>query len=256
MIRSKRIVLIGAGNVATHLGLALQDKGFSIIQVFSHTLLSAERLGKRLNISFTNDIQAIRTDADIYLFAVKDSALTGLLDTLPPTRALFIHTAGSLPMDIFSGYSTRAGVLYPLQTFSRDREVDFNAIPLFIEANNEADGMLLQGIADSLSSRVFALSSEKRKDLHLAAVFACNFVNHMYAIASGIVESNQIPREVLFPLIDETAAKIKALHPREAQTGPAVRNDRNVIDKHLQMLDDTPWKELYALLSKSITDNS
>jgi predicted short-subunit dehydrogenase-like oxidoreductase (DUF2520 family) len=247
------IVLIGAGNVATQLGIALQENGFPIVQVYSHTLTSAEILGKKLQTAYTNQLKDIRPDADMYLFAVKDSVLPEVLKNLPAFSGLWVHTAGSIPLDVFAGYAKRYGVLYPLQTFSKNRKVSFDTVPLFVEANHPADENWLEEIAFTLSNRVIRLTSEKRKHLHLAAVFACNFTNHLYAEAAQILEKQDLPWDVLLPLIEETAAKVKDLHPKEAQTGPAVRYDKNVIDKHLEMLKNDPGKqETYRMLSQRI----
>jgi predicted short-subunit dehydrogenase-like oxidoreductase (DUF2520 family) len=179
------------------------------------------------------------------------------LKDFPSAAGLWVHTAGSVPIDVFqNSRAKRYGVLYPLQTFSINRKISFDHIPLFIEANQAEDEQLLEKIALSLSDKVIRLSSEKRKHLHLAAVFACNFTNHLYASAAKILEEQNLPWEVLLPLIEETAAKVKALHPKEAQTGPAVRYDTNIINKHLEMLKNDPDKqELYRLLSQSIHRN-
>jgi predicted short-subunit dehydrogenase-like oxidoreductase (DUF2520 family) len=233
-----KISLIGAGNVATQLGIALREKGHSITQVNSRS----------------SSFDEIDKQADLYIFAVKDSALPTILNKFPATTGLWVHTAGSVAMDVFQNSSAkRYGVFYPLQTFSIKRKISFDHIPLFIEANNAQDEQLLENLAFSLSDKVIRLSSEKRKQLHLAAVFACNFTNHLYACAAEIMEENDLPYELLLPLIEETAAKVKELHPREAQTGPAVRYDTNIIDKQLEMLKNDPNKqELYRLLSLSI----
>jgi predicted short-subunit dehydrogenase-like oxidoreductase (DUF2520 family) len=183
---------------------------------------------------------------------VKDDALQDLIPRIPANRALWIHTAGSLPMDIFKGHAKRYGVLYPLQTFSKGRRVDFRQIPCFIEACSPEDEIRLYEIAGRLSDHVQTLASEKRKYLHLSAVFACNFSNHMYALASKIVHEQGISPEVLVPLIDETAAKIHTLSPEKAQTGPAVRYDRNIIDRQTALLTDPAMKEIYQLISKNI----
>jgi predicted short-subunit dehydrogenase-like oxidoreductase (DUF2520 family) len=252
-LQENSIVLLGAGNLATQLGIALQDKGFSIAQVYSRTLLSAETLGNRLHTDYTDKIENIIPDATIYLFSLKDSALPEVLTKLPSLRGLFIHTAGSIPSDVFAGHSERYGVLYPLQTFSKNRKISFDDIPLFVEANHPEDEALLEDIARTLSNRVVRLSSEKRVQLHLAAVFAGNFTNHLYYLASQILEEQSLDRQLLLPLIREIASKIEYLHPREAQTGPAVRYDENVMNKHLEMLKDKPhWQELYRLLSRNI----
>ena len=245
------VVFLGSGNVATHLSQAMQQAGMTILQVYSPTAEHARELADKLNCPWTTDVNAI-LPADLYIFCLKDVALPGFLRTFPPHAGLWVHTAGSMPLTVFEGYTKRYGTLYPLQTFSKGRDVYFNNIPLFIESNNPEDEILLLSIAESLSGRVQLLSSEKRRYLHLAAVFACNFTNHMYALASEILEANGIDRKALLPLIDETAAKIHSLTPAEAQTGPAVRYDENVIAKHLEMLDDPLLKEIYQSVSNSI----
>ncbi len=248
------IVLIGAGNVATQLGMALQAKGFLIMQIYSRTLHSAQELGNKLHTDYTNDIQQLYRNADVYIFSIKDSALPEVLKKMPSVDGLLLHTAGSLPLDIFKeSHSFRYGVLYPLQTFSKNRKISFDSIPFFTEANSPEDENLLEKIALTLSNQVISLSSEKRKQLHLAAVFACNFSNHMYTSAAKILEKQDLPWEVLLPLIQETAEKVKELHPKDAQTGPAVRYDRSIINEHLEMLSDNPdQQELYRQISQSI----
>lgn len=250
-----KIVLIGAGNVATHLGQALQDAGYRIVQVYSRTESSASVLAQLLVADFTTSIEAIISDADLYVVALKDTALQDLAACLVKGReqALFVHTAGSMPMDLWKGLTTRYGVLYPMQTFSKQRKVEFRNIPFFIEASAPEELALLHEVAGRLSSSVYEITSEQRKYLHLSAVFACNFVNHMYALSAHILGKHGIPFEVMLPLIDETAMKIHELVPSQAQTGPAIRYDENVIRKHLSLLADEPaMQELYEKLSKSI----
>jgi predicted short-subunit dehydrogenase-like oxidoreductase (DUF2520 family) len=249
-----KIVLVGAGSVATHLGSALQEKGFQIVQVYSRTLTSAGILGNKLQTKFTHTIRDIDRDADLYLFSLKDSVLPEVIEQFFPVAGLLVHTSGTLPLNIFErrGFK-RFGVLYPLQTFGKTRNVSFDTLPVFIEANNPKDEDRLETIAFTLSNRVVRLSSDRRKQLHLAAVFACNFTNHLYALAAEILEKQDLPWDILFPLIQETAAKVKQLHPKEAQTGPAVRNDPNVMNTHLELLKEDPCKqELYRMISLSI----
>ena len=249
-----QIVIIGAGNVGTRLGIAFREKGFQVVQVYSRTLPAAETLGKKLQTAYTNQLQEVVAGADIYIFSVKDAILSAFLKTFPPVGGLWVHTAGSLPMDVFKdSAATRYGVFYPLQTFSKNREISFEHIPIFIEANNPSDQELLEQTALSLSHRAIPLSSEKRQYLHLAAVFACNFTNHLYDIAAQILEDQAIDWKVLLPLIQETAAKVQELSPREAQTGPAVRADLPVMEKHLEMLENEPERrEIYRVISRSI----
>ena len=151
------------------------------------------------------------------------------------------------------GHVARYGVLYPMQTFSKQREVDFGQIPCFVESNSEEDVQLLKDIASALSEKVYEASSEQRKSLHLAAVFTCNFTNHMYVLAAELLKKYGLPFEAMLPLIDETARKVHELEPLAAQTGPAVRYDENVIDEHLRMLADEPQMlELYREISENI----
>lgn len=248
-----RIVLIGAGNLATHLAKALIKAKHDIVQVFSRTEESAEALAKIAECESTTDIYNIRCDADIYIFSVKDSVLERLANCVAENvhGKLFVHTAGSMPMDILP--VERRGVLYPMQTFSKSREVDFSVIPTFIEAEKEEDLNTLQELASSITTSVRVLSSNDRKSLHVAAVFACNFVNHCYRLSEKVLADYGVPFSVMLPLVDETARKVHEISPKDAQTGPAVRWDENVMLRHKQMLEnDAMMKEIYELMSKSI----
>lgn len=247
-----KVIFIGAGNLATRLSQEMLQKGMQIIQVYSQTEASAECLAKQLDCPWTTDTDAVEPNGDLYVFSVKDTVLADLISRIKPNQGLWVHTAGSMPMSVFEGHVARYGVLYPLQTFSKVRPVDFSVIPFFLEANTPKVEKLLQAIATSLSGNVRILSSEKRKSLHLAAVFACNFTNHIYALAGKLLKGQGIPMDVLLPLIDETAAKVHAMTPMEAQTGPAVRYDENVIKKHLEMLADPGMQSIYQLISQSI----
>lgn len=249
-----KIVLIGAGNLATHLGKALHAAGHDMVQVFSRTMQSAETLASLLDAEPLTDMAQVRDDADVYIFSVKDSALEQLISQLcGGEKKVFLHTAGSMPMSVFREKALHYGVLYPMQTFSKQREVDFSIIPCFIEANDEFALKQIEGLAGQISHRVFQLSSEDRKYLHLSAVFACNFANHCYAASLELLQQHGIPFDVMLPLIDETAAKVHGMTPKEAQTGPAVRYDENVIGKQIQLLENQPYfQKIYDCMSKSI----
>ena len=229
----QRIVFIGAGNLATHLSMALQQAGYDVAQVYSRTEDSAQRLAGKLKCGMTTRIEELYNDADIYICE----------------EALYLHTAGSIPMSVFSGKCRRYGVLYPLQTFSKNRDVQFDEIPIFIEGSSPETTATLQKIGREISGQVLEATSEQRRHLHLAAVFACNFTNHLYAIAAELLEKQHLPFDTLRPLIRETAAKIESLTPIDAQTGPAIRYDRNVMQRHI---DDNDEKEIYRLLSRHI----
>ena len=194
--------------------------------------------------------------AKLYIVSLKDSAFAELLQGIVEGKreeALMVHTAGSIPMNVWEGHVPHYGVFYPMQTFSKQREVDFKEIPFFIEASSTEDAAFLKAIASTLSNCVYDADSEQRKSLHLAAVFTCNFTNHMYALAAELLKKYNLPFDVMLPLIDETARKVHELEPKTAQTGPAIRYDENVIGNHLRMLADDPaMQRLYELLSRSI----
>lgn len=257
---SPTLVLIGAGRVATHLAPALQQAGITVVQVYSRTEASASALASVLHTSHTTDPGCVVSDADYYLFSVKDAVLPDLVAALAPrcSRGCFLHTAGSMPLSVFEGHGLqRYGVLYPLQTFSQNRPLDWRQIPVFVEASSPELLDRLTQLASLFAGRVLPLSSESRRKLHLAAVFACNFVNHCYALAAGLLAEEQIPFETLLPLIDETASKVHQLSPSEAQTGPAVRYDRNVLDAQMAQLAAHPLqRSLYELMSRSIHEEA
>ena len=254
-IEDMSIAFIGAGNLATNLAKALYRKGFRIVQVYSRTKESAQGLAQTVEAAYTTELQAVTKEAQLYIVSLKDAAFVELLPQIVSGKenALWVHTAGSIPMNIWQGHVARYGVLYPMQTFSKQREVDFGQIPCFVESNSEEDVQLLKDIASALSEKVYEASSEQRKSLHLAAVFTCNFTNHMYVLAAELLKKYGLPFEAMLPLIDETARKVHELEPLAAQTGPAVRYDENVIDEHLRMLADVPQMlELYREISENI----
>jgi len=254
-----QIVFVGAGRLATNLAVALHAKGHGIVQVYSRTMASAQQLSEKVGALPTTSIDALSHDADAYIVAVKDAALSALVPALVKGRhdACFFHTSGSMPMTVFQGNACNYGVVYPMQTFSKERLVDFSNIPIFIEASNEATLEVARGIAASVSCKVSQLPGEQRRQLHLAAVFACNFVNHCYALSADILRRNGLPFNVMLPLVQETARKVEEMEPKDAQTGPAIRFDQNVIDAHLALLQDMPMAhDIYELMSKSINQLS
>lgn len=256
------IVLIGAGNVATHLGRALAEAGHHVVQVYSRTSASAQALADVLQCGWTADLDQVTSTASLYILSVRDEALpsvaAGLYASLQRratpglTRtgagALFVHTAGCVPLDVLP--MLRRGVFYPMQTFSRQRPVAFEGLPVFVESLSD-QGMLFR-LAESLGARPSAMDSQQRKYLHLAAVFTCNFTNHLYDLCAQLLVAHDIPFDLMLPLIDETAAKVHAMAPRQAQTGPAVRADEAVMRAHMNLLPEGLMRQIYSLMSQSI----
>ncbi|TXK44650.1 DUF2520 domain-containing protein [Pontibacter qinzhouensis] len=252
----KKIALIGAGNVAWHLGQALAAAGHTISYVYSRTATHREALAAKLPAaSPLAHLNLQHTATDCAIIAVPDAALATVAQELQvPENALVVHTSGSQPLQVLEQKpSIRAGVFYPLQTFSKEKPVDFSSIPILIEAQQEQTRQELKALAESLSQSVHMVSSEARKQLHVAAVFACNFTNHLLGISREILQQANLPHELLQPLIQETIAKATAFHPFIVQTGPAVRGDHNVLEEHLRLLQQqTGYRQLYELLSASI----
>lgn len=249
------ITLIGAGNLATNLGKALCRAGHRIVQVYSRTMQSAEVLADAVGAEPVADIGGVTAEADIYILSVKDSVLPSLLPPLCKGKEgkLFLHTAGSIGMDVFEGCARSYGVLYPMQTFSKQREVPFADIPFFIEGSDAGALDGARALAASVSDKVYVLASDGRRTLHLAAVFASNFVNHCLAVSSELLSGCGLPFDVMYPLIDEVIAKAHAMPPADAQTGPAVRYDVNVIERHAAMLAAQPmFRKIYEDMSRSI----
>ena len=183
-----KVIFLGAGNLATRLSLEMRQQGFQIGQVYSQTAAHANQLANQLGCGWTTRPEDVDTEADLYIFALKDTALEKVVARVRPNNGLWVHTAGSMPVDIFKGHAVRYGVMYPMQTFSKKRPVDFRVIPFFLEAATPADGEVLRNVAERLSGDVRFLPSDRRKYLHLAAVFACNFTNHLYALAAKLLQ--------------------------------------------------------------------
>lgn len=254
------IVLIGAGNVGFHLGKRLAARGMKPVQVFSRSEEPARRLGEALDTPFTNDIEAIRPEANLYILAVRDDAIGNVAARLAPLlsgRPLIVHTSGATPSSVLAGYTSHYGVFYPLQTFSREREVDFDTVPFCIDAAREADARMLEQVAQRISTRVYRIDDRQRAILHVAAVFVNNFTNHLLGIGQDILDREGLPFDLLRPLILETARKVQDHPPAAMQTGPAVRGDQATIERHLDYLDKFPaYRELYRLLTVNIQRNT
>lgn len=245
-----KAVMIGAGNVATNLVRALSATGIEVVQVYSHTLAHARELADTVNAGATDDLSALEMGADIYIISVKDDAIVNVVSSIPDNGALWVHTSGSIPMTVFEGRRQRYGVFYPMQSFSKQIATDFTEVPFFIEAVNDGVALEIGALAQRLSQRVFHATSEQRRRLHIAAVFACNFANHLWTLADDVLRDAELPFDVMLPLISTTVDKLKRLSPAESQTGPAMRRDHRVMQSHMAMLDKDK-----ALIYKTLSDN-
>ena len=247
------IVIIGAGNVATHLAQKLFSEGCCIRQIFSRTENAAHTLAEKVNAVPITDLRRTDKAADLYIIAVKDDAIASVLPYLACVRGLVVHTSGSAGIEVFENCRiNNYGVLYPMQTFSKKRAIDFHEVPFFIEACDEENLHAVSALAHIFSDHVTVTTSEQRRKIHLGAVFACNFTNHMYALTEQILKEACVPFEIMRPLINETVQKTKEMSPVEAQTGPAVRYDKTVMNKHLRLIEDIRTKEIYIKISESI----
>ena len=243
-----QIVLIGSGNVAFHLAKAFTEAQIPISQIFGRNTTELQKISEQFSIPFSTETLA---DSDLYIISVTDSSIAEVSALIKNKNVLVAHTSGSVSREALSG-NYRKSVFYPLQTFSKSKNLDYSKIPFFIDAENENDEEILKNLASKISKNVMLANDEKRKYIHLTAVFACNFVNHLYARAKEISDSQGIPFDYFLPLIDETTQKIHELEPKLAQTGPAIRNDEKVLKLHESLLTDEEKLKIYKTLNESI----
>ncbi len=245
------VSIIGSGNVAQHLIRAFESSAETeILQVYSRHFQHAENFVPATKI--VTDISALNDAADIYIIAVSDTAISEVSSKLPFSDRLVAHTAGSLSLEVIDS-KNRAASFYPLQTFSKSKELEFNTIPVCIETRNESDLSMLKSAASAISDEVKLVNSVQRLALHVAAVFVSNFTNHMYSIGEKICRDNLLDFNVLKPLIEETALKVQTMNPRDAQTGPARRKDHITVEKHRAFLTEPSTREIYDMITKSIS---
>ena len=249
------IVFIGAGNVATNLAIAFHNKGKKILQIISRDVEHAKLLADNVSANYSIILDEINPNADLYIISINDDAIENIASSLKIKSRLIVHTSGSLDMNVLLNASTNCGVFYPLQTFSKDTIVDFNNIPFCIEANTSENKKELTELAQILSNDVRQINSEERKIIHLAAVFANNFSNYMYLIADELLSIHNLSFDILKPLINQTAFKVNSQIPENTQTGPAKRNDLELIEKHLTLLKETPeYYEIYKVITNCIVN--
>lgn len=245
------VIIIGTGNVATHLAQIFKKTNeINLLQVIGRNKTTLKPFS---NFTETSSSFLEIKSADVYIIAVSDDAIDAVSKKLTINNQLVAHTSGSVAMKNLSN-KNRKGIFYPLQTFSKNQKVDFKNIPICVEAENKKDEIVLQNLGEKISETVAIITSEERKTLHLAAVFVNNFVNYMYHIGNTILEDKDISFDLLKPLISETAKKATNTSPKNAQTGPAKRKDILTIKKHLHLLQNSPYKEIYEQLSQSISE--
>lgn len=243
------VVIIGAGNLATHIFKAFNKaNNVSVVQWFNRDLKRIEPY--KNSISITNDFSKL-VDADLYILAISDDAISEFSEQLPFHDKLVVHTSGTVGIhDLDKKH--RRGVFYPLQTFSKEHDIDFKDVPICIEAIEKSDLQILKELAQTIESPYYKINTEQRQILHLSAVYVNNFTNHLYRIAHEISDAKGINFDILKPLILETAKKVQTLSPYLAQTGPAKRNDKKTIKKHLKLIENKDHKAIYELLTNSI----
>jgi len=245
--------MIGSGNVSTHLAAAFKNAGHRVIQVYSPNIEHASLLAYHVGAEAIDDISHINAETDVYIIAVKDDAIAGIARQLAVHQRLIVHTSGATALQVLLDRTNQAGVFYPLQTFSKEKELNFRTVPLCIEGANEAITRQLIELGQTISNNIYTVDSAQRKILHLSAVFACNFPNYLYYVSQKLLAKHQLDFNLLRPLIMETAEKVQQQFPAAVQTGPAVRNDGQTMDAHLQLLaDDVFLQTLYQLLSEGV----
>lgn len=248
-----RITIIGSGNVATHLAAAFKNAGHNIVQVYSRDLQNASLLAYHVKAEAIDNLEQINPETDLFVIAVKDDAIELIAAELAKYDNLIVHTSGATDLQTLLKYTQNAGVFYPLQTFSKTRELNFNTVPLCIEGADEKITSTLNELAYTVSQNVYRVNSDQRKTLHLAAVFACNFPNYLYHVSQQLLAEKQLPFDLLRPLILETAEKVQEHFPAGVQTGPAVRSDEKTMAAHLEQLQqNADLQEIYRLLSQGI----
>ena len=255
-----KITIIGSGNVGTHLAKRLFEKGHSIVQIFSRNIENAAELAQQVNAESICDLSELVESTEIIIIAVKDDVIEEISKAINFENVLIVHTSGGTSSAVLVRQlkqpvllRLRFGIFYPLQSFSKVKSVDFEKLPICIDANNEEDLNLLETLAQSICPNVYRINDKERAILHVCAVMVNNFTNHLFAMADDILKQENLTLDILKPLILETVKKIENHPPKQMQTGPAIRNDEKTIDNHLQFLDKYPdYQLIYKLLSDSI----
>ncbi len=250
------VFLIGSGNLATHLSIALNNKGLHFESVWSRNIENAKILSEKIKTNYTNNISELFKKQAIYLICVPDNNINNVAKQLNSSNSILIHTSASTNISVLKKYNANSGVFYPLQTFSKNSTlVNFKNLPIFIEYSNSNVKNLLTNWSKLINAKLYKANSEKRLLIHVAAIFANNFTNHMLAISQELAIQNNIDFELFKPLINETFEKIKKMNPSKSQTGPAIRNDKITIKKHLKVLHNSPdFAKIYSFVSNNIKE--
>ncbi len=242
------VVLIGSGNVSYHLANAfLKAENVNLVQVYARNIQQIDYLKAKTKI--TDNINEL-ANADVYILAVSDDAISEVSSKITKKNAFVVHTSGATNIDKLK-HNGRRGVFYMLQSFTKGKAINFDEVPFCLEAENEIDLKLLERLANQIGKKIYRINSQQREVLHMSAVFVNNFTNHLFKIGNDICSKNNVPFEILNPIIKETILKIEKMSPKDAQTGPARRKDEKTIKKHLSLLDENQ-QEIYKILTKSI----
>ena len=248
----KSVVIIGSGNVATSFALTFKDK-CEVLQIYSRTLANAQALAKQVGCEATDNLQNLVLDADVYIVAVNDDAITSVANAVHDNGSVWVHTSGSTPINVFEGIRCKYGVIWPMQSLSKKHPADMSQVHFFVEGNDIEVRHDLKELASLMSENVYEVNSSDRLKLHVASVFACNFANHMFTLSSEVLDEAGIPFDAMLPLIRTTVAKLDHMTPAESQTGPAARGDMKMIEKHLGLLEGDK-RRIYKTLSQSIIE--
>jgi predicted short-subunit dehydrogenase-like oxidoreductase (DUF2520 family) len=250
---SQSVVFIGAGNLATHLAKGFYQAGVDIMQIINRHFDKAKNLADQVDAQPADDLNSLKKDADVYVVAVQDDALQNIVKDLSLPLGTLVHTSGTVPLSQLSNAAPETGVFYPLQTFRADQELDLTQAPICLEASSSETYQQLQALASTISNQIHPVDSEQRKTIHIAAVFLNNFTNHMLACAEELLSKHNMDFDLLRPLLEETWQKVRHHKPSDVQTGPAMRNDRQVITEHLDRLKNEPeLQAVYRVLTESI----
>lgn len=252
-----KIVLIGSGNLAFHLGPALLKAGHTIVQLIGRSDRNTAKLAKKLDCPYSIQTEYINVNTDVYIIAVSDNAIKSFAKQIPKNDKLVLHTSGTVNANVLEIASKHYGVIYPVQTFSTDRKIKFNTVPLCLEASTEIASRKLKKLSSTLSDKIHWISHEQRQVVHLAAVFSNNFSNHLFVIAEELLNKSKLDFNMLRPLIAETAAKIQQNTPGTMQTGPAKRGDSETINKHIALLKNNKQiSKIYEVITQDILDHN